>query len=114
MAETIPIRARAAAVAGDSAPPEPPDHLSAEAADMWREIAAEWVLDAGALPLLRGALESWDTYQACRKQVATEGPTFTTDTGMVRAHPAAKLALDNFAAFRQALRQLGLKPAEED
>lgn len=116
MAENIPARTRRNRNAQPPPPleaveaPDPPSHLSEEAAALWRDIVDEWVLGPEALPLLRGALEQWDNYQRCRAQVAQDGPTFTTESGMTRAHPAAKLALDSFAAFRMALRQLGLDP----
>lgn len=119
MAETIPIRPKRGRPAPVAPPvqavriPTPPKHLSREAKAMWREITGEWVLGVDALGILRGALESWDSYQQCRSQVAKDGPTFKTETGMIRQHPAAKLALDSFAAFRQALRQLGLAPEEK-
>jgi P27 family predicted phage terminase small subunit len=116
MAENIPVRPRRSRSAPVPAPvkavevPPAPEHLSDEARDLWERIVGEWELDVGSLPILRGALESWDAYQECRRQVAADGPTFTTENGMIRQHPAAKLALDNFGAFRQAMRQLGLEP----
>ena len=90
--------------------PEPPAHLSPEAAEMWTDIVTEWVLDSAALPVLRGALEHWDQYQRCRAIIAREGETVTSPSGLPRAHPAVKAGLDSFAAFRQAMRQLGLQP----
>jgi P27 family predicted phage terminase small subunit len=92
--------------------PEPPAHLSDEAQAIWRDVCSEWELDAAGMPILRGGLESWDQYQRARAEVVRDGPTFTAENGMIRAHPASKIALDNFNAFRQALRQLGLEPVD--
>lgn len=80
---------------------------------MWTSIASEWVLGPDALPLLRAALESWDLYQVCRRQVQKEGPTVTTGEGMIRQHPAVKVGNDALTQFRQCFRQLGLEPPEE-
>jgi P27 family predicted phage terminase small subunit len=116
MSENIPIRP----LRSDKPSPrpalvqstKPPAHLSKESKALWREIVGAWVLGPDGLAILRGGLESLDTYHVCRVQVAKDGPTFRSETGQIRAHPAAKLALDNFAAFRQAMRQLGLQPEE--
>ena len=116
MAENIPQRPRRRSRAAPPPTlrpvevPEPPEHLSCEATALWAEIVSQWELGPDGLAILRGALESWDAYQACRRQVAEDGPTFVTENGMVRQHPAAKLALDSFGVFRQAMRQLGLEP----
>jgi P27 family predicted phage terminase small subunit len=115
MAENIPKRSRRGATAPPPVQavelPEAPAHLSAEARAMWTDITEEWVLGADGLPLLRAACEQWDAYQAARAVLAAEGPTVTTgEGGMVRAHPAAKVAHDALTQFRLALRQLGLEP----
>jgi phage terminase small subunit len=99
----IPVQA-----VGDA--PEPPAHLSDEAAAQWRVIVSEWAIGADALPILRGALEMWDQGQAARRLVAAEGLVVTTGTGMVRQHPGAKIALDSFHAYRAGMKQLGLEP----
>lgn len=118
MAEGIPIRPKRAQAAPAPVPlrayvtPQPPKHLSREARALWRSIVSEWVLGADSLPLLRGALESWDFYQSCRAEVARDGATFKTESGQIRQHPAAKMGHDAFGAFRMAMRQLGLQPEE--
>lgn len=86
--------------------------MSREGKQLWGEIVGHWVLGADGLALLRHALEARDQYEVCRAQVAKDGPTFTTETGQIRAHPAAKLALDYLSEFRMGLRQLGLQPEE--
>lgn len=118
MSETIPIRPKRIQ---QPAPlpvravkiPAAPKHLSRDSRATWRAITSEWILGADSLPLLQGALENWDKYQQCQAQVARDGPTFKTENGMIRQHPAAKLGLDYFAAYRMALRQLGLAPEEK-
>lgn len=112
MAENIPTRPRRGEPAQIKAVeiPKAPKHLSAESRALWDAIVEKWILGVDGLAILRGALESRDAYEVCRAQVAADGPTFKTETGLIRQHPAAKLALDNFAAFRQAMRQLGLDP----
>lgn len=114
MAETIPVRPRR----GTTPPPpvravvvpKAPGHLSKEAAKLWREIVNEWDLGPDGLAILRGALEHWDTYQACRAAVVRDGVTFQTESGLIRANPAAKLGNDAYSQFRMGMRQLGLEP----
>ena len=112
MAETIPIRPKR----NEPQPirvvetPRAPKHLSKESRELWNDIVSKWIIGPDGVAILRGALECKDAYEVCRAQVARDGPTFKTETGQIRQHPAGKLALDNFAAFRQAMRQLGLDP----
>ncbi len=114
MAENIPVRPLAGARSpAQDRPPRPPKHLSAGAKRMWRAIVAEWVLGPEALPLLQASLESWDLYQKARAQLAADGPTVKSGRGMIRQHPAAKVANDALTQFRQAFRQLALQPPEE-
>lgn len=113
MAETIPVRPRRGELQQPIRvveTPKAPKHLSRESRTLFDSIVGQWIIGPDGLAILRGALESRDAYEVCRAQVARDGPTFKTATGQIRAHPAAKLALDNFAAFRQAMRQLGLDP----
>lgn len=114
MAENIPIRPKR----NEPRPirivesPRAPKHLSAESRKLWNDVVKAWILGPDGLAILRGALESWDSYQACREEVKRDGQTFRTDSGQIRQHPAAKLSADYFTAFRQAMRQLGLDPEQ--
>jgi P27 family predicted phage terminase small subunit len=80
-----------------------------KARKMWRDLNAGWVIGEEGLPLLQAGLEQWDAYQQARAQLAADGPTFTS-AGMIRVHPAAKVATDALREFRMCLRQLGLEP----
>lgn len=114
MAETIPVRPRRGGRARTQAAtiPRAPGHLSKESRKLFDSIVTQWVLGPDGLAILRAALESRDQYEICSAQVAKDGPTFRTETGQIRAHPAAKLSIDYLSAFRQAMRQLGLQPEE--
>ncbi len=112
MAETIPERARRNGAVTGGSPPKAPRHLSRAGKALWGEIVGNWVLGADGLALLCHALECRDQYEVCRAEVASAGPTLTAESGQVRAHPAAKLALDCLGEFRQTLLQLGLQPEE--
>ncbi|CAN5268410.1 hypothetical protein BH23GEM2_BH23GEM2_14880 [soil metagenome] len=105
---TVPSKAEKPAIAAVEVPPAPV-HLSAESRQLWQGIVAEWVLAVDALLILRGALESWDSYQAHRA-AAEKQPTFETGTGQVKANPRARMALDALREFRLSLRALGLAP----
>jgi P27 family predicted phage terminase small subunit len=105
---TAPPVERPGALAIEPAP-DPPAHLSADAARIWRDVAEAWELGADALPLLRAACEQWDTYQDARAVVARDGCVVAAG-GLMRVHPAAKVAGDALTQFRQCFRQLGLEP----
>ena len=91
--------------------PRAPAGLSAEARRMWRSIVGGWVLDAPALGVLEGCLRSWDLFKAASAELERDGPTvLNPSTGLRRAHPAAKVAKDSFAAYRAGLAQLHLDP----
>lgn len=111
MAETIPARPmRDSARPTIEIVPKAPKHLSKESRALFNDIVETWVLGPDGVALLCGALESHDAYEQCRRQVVKDGPTFKSPTGRICPHPAAKLSLDYFAQFRQAMRQLGLDP----
>lgn len=111
MAETIPVRQRREQAADRIAKlPKPAKHLSRESKALFNSIVGSWILGVDGLAILRGAMEFKDAYEVCRREVLRDGPSFRTEGGQLKAHPSAKLALDNFASFRQALRQLGLDP----
>ena len=75
--------------------PPTPRHFSALAKSVWREVLEQWELDPTGLLLLRGGLEQFDVYTTARKELAQAASvTVTSDTGVVRQHPAAKVALD--------------------
>ncbi len=116
MAEVIPTRPRRSekpvsiAIVPNQA--KAPSHLSKESRRLFDDIVNQWLLGPDGLALLTNALESRDQYEICRRQVAKDGPTFTAENGMIRAHPGAKLAIDYLSAFRMTMRQLGLTPEE--
>lgn len=113
MAENIPVRGRRDPGRTPGAMGEkPPAHLSKRAKGLWKEITGEWAVDSSARPLLRAALEQLDVYDSALKQLNSDGLTVQTDTGMLRAHPAAKIGQDALSSFRQIFRQLGFEPVE--
>ena len=68
------------------------------------------VLVATAALLKNPLLEQYDLYQRARAALAkADAVTVTSGTGVVRQHPAAKIALDALGEARQCFRQLGLE-----
>lgn len=93
--------------------PDAPPHLSEESKQIWKEIHRRWVLDVDANLLLRGALESWDTYTVAQEILMKEGPTVQNrESGMVRVHPASLVARDSLKSFRLLMKDLQLDPNE--
>lgn len=94
---------------GPDGPPEPPEHLSPEAARRWQSVTGTWVLSATELLLLEEALAAWDRVQECREILAREGPvTVNPDSGNPKRHPAAQELDQSLTQLRNCLRQLDL------
>lgn len=93
----------------DSNLPKPPDHLSPEAAQWWRDTLTEYALEPHHLRLLQGACEAWDRMQQARKAIADHGGlTFTDERGTIRAHPAVAMERDARVALARLIRELDL------
>jgi P27 family predicted phage terminase small subunit len=112
MAANIPVRHRRAApapvVKAVELPPAP-KHLSVASRRLWDGIVSEWMIGVADAELLTAALEQLDSYKKLRTAAAKQ-PTFKTETGNIRANPAAKMAHDALREFRMCMRQLGLDP----
>lgn len=96
--------------------PEPPEHLSADAAAWWREVCRDYSLEGHHLRLLQAAAESWDRMQQARAELAAHGSlTFKDERGTVRAHPAEAIERNARIGFARLVRELDLDagpPAE--
>ena len=91
-------------------PTPPPRHLTKLTKTAWREVLETWSLDPTGLLLLRAGCEQFDVYQRARGELAkADALTVTSDTGVVRQHPSAKVALDALGESRQCFRQLALE-----
>jgi hypothetical protein len=95
-----------------STPPRCPPGLSPASRQLWSKLTTEWVLSADALAVLHGGLQARDLAQRCLAEVAAAGPTYTTESGLVKAHPGVAQSRDLLSEFRASLRQLRL-PEEE-
>lgn len=94
-------------------PPEPPEHLSAAAAERWESITAAWVLTSSELLLLEEGLAAWDRVRECREILSRDGPvTVNPDSGNPKRHPAAQELDSSLTQMRNCLRQLDLEPPE--
>jgi hypothetical protein len=89
--------------------PEPPAHLSAESAGLWRWCVAEYELHEGHLVILRGALESLDRAEEARVLVDRQGVTVLDRYEVAKVNPAVVVQRDALAAAHRALRQLDLE-----
>ena len=96
--------------------PEPPTHLSADAAAWWREVLRDYGLEPHHLRLLQSACEAWDRMQQARQALADHGAlTFTDERGTIRSHPCVAHERDARVAFARLVRELDLdagSPAE--
>lgn len=95
--------------------PRPPGHLSKEGKALWKALHAEWRIDEpGSVAILLVGLESFDRCQVARRTLAKDGLTTEDRFHQVRVHPLCAVARDSEAAFRAALRQLGVDKSPDE
>jgi P27 family predicted phage terminase small subunit len=87
--------------------PAPPSHLSAETADWWRAIVAEYEMAPHHLKLLEAAADAWDRLTTARSEVLRDGITVEGGQGR-RQHPAVAIERDARTAFARLVRELDL------
>ena len=96
--------------------PQPPDHLSADAAAWWREVLRDYSLEPHHVRLLQLACEAWDRARQAQAELTAHGAlTFRVERGTIRAHPAVAMERDARTAFARLVRELDLDtgpPAE--
>lgn len=88
--------------------PEPPKHLSAEAASWWKSVVSDYALEPHHLRLLQAAAEAWDRCQQAREAVAEQGLTFKAANGDLKTNPACAIERDNRTLFARLVRELDL------
>ena len=90
-------------------PPQPPDHLSERAKQLWRTIVPRRALSPERLTLLQAALEALDRADQAREALLEEGLVFTTaKTGTKHVNPIVRIEKDARQQFLQAWSQLQL------
>ena len=90
-----------------------PKHLKAGAAEMWRRLRADYVVDDGAgLALLQAACEAFQRSQEARIQIDKDGAVLTDRFGQQKAHPGCAIERDARGQMIAALRALRLAPLE--
>lgn len=88
--------------------PDPPDHLSDDAAGWWRQAVRDYAFEAHHLRLLQAACECWDRAQAARREVASTGLTYSDAAGAIKANPAVSIERDARTLFARLVRELNL------
>lgn len=88
--------------------PEPPSHLSEEAAKWWRTFTDTWELDDASLLILETSLEAFDRMRDAQKQIKEEGATIKDRFGQTKQHPACLTERDSRSAMLRGLKSLGL------
>jgi phage terminase small subunit len=90
---------------------QPPDHLSASAAEWWRSTVDRYELDPHHLKLLELMLGAWDMAEQAREILAVEGMLVPTGAGGSKAHPAVAILRDARLAVARLVRELDLDVA---
>lgn len=98
-------------------PPERPDGLGPAAALVWDQLVGELqrlqLLKPIDGPALQMACEAYVRWQAAVDQLAAEGMTYTSDSGLVKLHPLVGVAERAAAEYRAWCAEFGLTPAAE-
>ncbi|MFC1660329.1 hypothetical protein ACFL3S_02535 [Gemmatimonadota bacterium] len=89
----------------------PPDDLSEESRRLWEAATgdepARW--KPTMVALLNEGLRARDRAQQARAVLEREGVSFTSDSGLVRAHPLLRVEKDASGLFLRIWRALGLE-----
>lgn len=85
-----------------------PAHLAEATKSWWRDVLAQYVLDAHHERLLTLAAESWDRAVQARLELADAGIIYVDRFGAPRAHPAVAIERDARLGFARLLRELDL------
>ena len=93
--------------------PGAPKHLSRRSKAFWRQIAADFMLEAPQFELLRRLCEAIDRADQARDLLSSEGLTTTDRYGQTKPHPAVNIERDARTAIARLLRELNLSAPEE-
>lgn len=89
--------------------PKPlPEHLSAEAQELYRAIRDGWDLDPAAEAVLLAGCEALDRMRQAQEAIAKDG-AYTPGRFGVKAHPALAVERDSRVALFRAFRELDLQ-----
>ena len=90
--------------------PKAPSHLGAVAAQLWRQITAEYSFDDPASErILIEACSALDRAERCRRQITADGEVVRGGrAGMLRAHPLLVTEIQSRALACRLLQRLGL------
>jgi len=85
------------------------DELGSDGRAFYDAVQAEFAIeDSGGVSILLQACHMLDRAAECRSQVAKEGQTFSTNTGLVRAHPLLAAEAAARAGHIRAVQALGI------
>jgi phage terminase small subunit len=87
---------------------EPPPHLSQAMQGWWRQVVAEYDLEAHQLHLLEQACNAWDRCEEARLAIAEHGLTYEGPHGP-RPRPEVVIERDARIAFARLVRELNLE-----
>src|SRR6516164_3897294 len=81
-------------------PTPPPQHLSAEMQDFWRQTLTDYILEPHHLKLLEAACDAWDRMVQARRTILKEGLTIA-GRDAPKTHPAVAVERDSRIAFER-------------
>lgn len=94
--------------------PQPPAHLSDDAAAWWRSVVADYDLEPHHVRLLTLAAQAWDRAEEARIHLQIFGTVFIDRWQQPKARPEVAIERDSRIAFARLLREMGLESAPAD
>jgi phage terminase small subunit len=88
--------------------PRPPAHLEPATKKWWRSVIDDFDLEPHHQRLLQLAAEAWDSAQAARAVIQTEGMTYLDRFGCPKPRPEVAIERDSRIGFARLLRELAL------
>lgn len=89
--------------------PEPPEHLSEAAQDLFHQYVAEFaLLDPHVIAVLTVAMESFDRMREAQDILKEEGIITKDRFGKPKPHPATRIEAESRKDMLAALKQLNL------
>jgi P27 family predicted phage terminase small subunit len=89
-------------------------HLSADMRRFFRAVEQDYQLEGHHQRLLLAACEAHDRMTQARARLATEGLTWQTRFGELRAHPCVAVERDSALRFARLVRELGLSDGQDE
>ncbi len=102
-------------VCGDGTVPDCPDWLNADAKTEWERVvpglAAKFLITTVDMANLAVYCKAYASWKKAEMTLDEEGQTFVDNSGNIKIHPLAKLAVQYLGELRRIAGEFGFSPA---